>query len=76
LDFEGSSDDEVKGKLLRNALSEGRKLNDQAGGSKEKQEIIFVQIVQIVMQIVQDVEGNVYVSITAVKETMLGVSQF
>lgn len=76
LDSEGSSDDEAKEKLLRNALSEGRKLNDQAGGSKEKQEAILIEVLQIVVQIVRDTEGNVYVGIVALKETILGVSQF
>jgi len=76
LDSEGSSDDEAKEKLLRNALSEGRKLNDQAGGSKEKQEAILIEVLQIVVQIVRDTEGNVYVDIVALKETILGVSQF
>jgi len=76
LDSEGSSDDEAKEKLLRNALSEGRKLNDQAGVSKEKQEAILIEVLQIVVQIVRDTEGNVYVGIVALKETILGVSQF
>jgi len=75
-DSEGSSDDEAKEKFLRNALSEGRKLNDQAGGSKEEQEAILIEVLKIVVRIVRDTEGNVCVSIVALKETILGVSQF
>lgn len=75
----GSSGGVLKEQLLRNAITEGKELNDKFGGSQSQEKAIIVQVVMIVVQFVEDAEGRLLrleVSITEAVATIEGVSQF
>jgi len=68
-----------KDQFLRNGITEAKKLNDKAGGSKDQEQAIIIQVVMIIVQIVEESEESeetLEVSISVILAAMSKVSQF
>jgi len=65
--------------FLRSGIAEAKKLNDKAGGSKDQEQAIIVQVAMIIVQIVEESEESeetLEVSISVTLAAVSKVSQF